>query len=238
MEVADSAIILGTIEVKNNNNIVKMFTHDYGLVSVYLAAGTKKKSARNAVLQPLSICQVVYSKNKKTSIPKLKEANIETPLLNIQMDIYKSTIALFLADFLQMVLPNDQEDGLYDFVCNSIKMFNEIEDGKINYHLSFLLKISKWLGIQPTLNKERNNFFDLKEGLFLTGTPNHPYYLSSSETQILAQFLRCNGSDIGRIKLTGIQRRKLLNSIIKYYTFHVPGFRKPKSLTILEEVFS
>ncbi len=238
MEIADSAIILGTIEVKNNNNIVKMFTQDYGLVSVYLASGTKKKSARNAVLQPLSICQVVYSNNKNTSIPKLKEANIETPLLSIQMDIYKSAIALFLSDFLQMVLPKDQEDGLFDFLCNSIKIFNEIEDGKINYHLTFLLKISKWLGIQPTLNKERNNFFDLKEGLFLIGTPNHPYYLSSAETQIFAQFLRSNWSNIGCIKLTGTQRRKLLNSLIKYYTFHISGFRKPKSLTILEEVFS
>ena len=238
MEIADSAIILGTIEVKNNNNIVKMFTQDYGLVSVYLASGTKKKSARNAVLQPLSICQVVYSNNKNTSIPKLKEANIETPLLSIQMDIYKSAIALFLSDFLQMVLPKDQEDGLFDFLCNSIKIFNEIEDGKINYHLTFLLKISKWLGIQPTLNKERNNFFDLKEGLFLIGTPNHPYYLSSAETQIFAQFLRSNWSNIGCIKLTGTQRRKLLNSLIKYYTFHISGFRKPKSLTILEQVFS
>ena len=84
MEIADSAIILGTIEVKNNNNIVKMFTQDYGLVSVYLASGTKKKSARNAVLQPLSICQVVYFNDKNTSIPKLKEANIETPLLSIK----------------------------------------------------------------------------------------------------------------------------------------------------------
>ena len=238
MEIADSAIILGTIEVKNNNNIVKMFTQDYGLVSVYLASGTKKKSARNAVLQPLSICQVVYSNNKNTSIPKLKEANIETPLLSIQMDIYKSAIALFLSDFLQMVLPKDQEDGLFDFLCNSIKIFNEIEDGKINYHLTFLLKISKWLGIQPTLNKERNNFFDLKEGLFLIGTPNHPYYLSSAETQVFAQFLQSNWSNIGCIKLTGTQRRKLLNSLIKYYTFHISGFRKPKSLTILEEVFS
>ena len=78
----------------------------------------------------------------------------------------------------------------------------------------------------------------MKEGLFLIGTPNHPYYLSSTETQIFAQFLLCNWSNIGCIKLTGIQRRKLLNSLIKYYTFHISGFRKPKSLTILEEVFS
>ena len=98
--------------------------------------------------------------------------------------------------------------------------------------------MSQWLGVQPTLNKDRNNYFDLQEGIFLSGTPNHPYYLSLSETQTLAQFLRQEWTEIGQVKLTGVERRKLLNSIIHYYIYHVPGFKKPKSLTILEEVFS
>lgn len=238
MQVVDKAIILGTIQVKSNNNIVKMFTREHGLQSAYVSAGTKKKAARNAVLQPLSICQVQYNTGKNTTIPSLKEARIELPLLNIQMDIFKSTIALFIADFLSQVLPEDHEEGFYEFVEKAIQIFNEIEEGKSNFHLAFLLKMSQWLGVQPSLNKERNNYFDLKEGVFLSGTPNHPYYLSNSETQTLAQFLQQGWSEIGQLKLTGAERRKLLNSIIHYYIFHVPGFKKPKSLSILEEVFS
>lgn len=238
MQVADTAIILGTIQVKNNNNVVKMYTNRHGLVSAFVTAGTKKKAAKNAVLQPLSICQVQYNITKNASLPKLSEARIELPLLNIQMDILKSTIALFLADFLAQVLPEDHEDGFYEFVENAIQIFNEIEEGKANFHLAFLLKTSQWLGVQPTLNRERNNYFDLKEGVFLPGTPNHPYYLSNSETLTLAQFLQEDWSKIGSIKLSGPERRKLLNSIIHYYLFHVPGFKKPKSLSILEEVFS
>ncbi len=238
MQISDSAIILGTIQVKNNNNVVKMFTRRHGLESVFVSAGTKKKAAKNAVLQPLSICHVEYAISKNSTLPKLKEAKIDVPLLNIQMDIFKSTIALFLTDFLAQVLPQDHEEGFYDFVEKAIQIFNEIEEGKSNFHLAFLLKISMWLGVQPTLNNERNNYFDLKEGLFLSGTPNHPYYLSLSETQILAQFLQQEWIEIGQAKLTGAERRKLLNSIIHYYIFHVPGFKKPKSLGILEEVFS
>lgn len=238
MQVVDSAIILGTVQVKSNNNVVKMFTKTHGLQSVYVSAGTKKKAAKNAVLQPLSICQVTYSTGKNSTLPSLKEAKIEEPLLNIQMDIYKSTIALFIADFLTQVLPQDHEEGFYDFVEKSVQIFNEIEDGKANYHLAFIVKISQWLGVQPSLNKDRNNYFDLKEGVFLSGTPNHPYYLSASETQTLAQFLRQEWSKIGQVKITGQERRKLLNSIIHYFIFHVPGFKKPKSLSILEEVFN
>jgi len=94
MQVVDSAIILGTVQVKSNNNVVKMFTRAHGLQSAYVSAGTKKKAAKNAVLQPLSICQVQYSTGKNMSLPNLKEARIEVPTLNIQMDIFKSTIAL------------------------------------------------------------------------------------------------------------------------------------------------
>lgn len=238
MQVVDTAIILGTVQVKSNNNVVKMFTKTHGLQSVYVSAGTKKKSAKNAVLQPLSICQVTYSTGKNSTLANLKEAKIEEPLLNIQMDIYKGTIALFIADFLSQILPQDHEQGFYEFTQKAIQIFNEIEDGKANFHLAFLIKISQWLGVQPTLNSERNNYFDLKEGLFLAGTPNHPHYLTVTETQTIGQLLSQEWAEIGQVKISSAQRRKLLNSLIQYYIFHVPGFKKPKSLTILEEVFN
>jgi len=237
MQSIDSAIILGKNQVKNNNHVVKIFTKSSGIKTVFVSTETKKKSVKNAVLQPLSICQIKYFKPKSSNLLKLQEARIEVPLLNIQVDVFKSTIGLFIADFLSQVLPQDSEDGLYNFIENSIKIFNEIEAGKSNYHLLFLIKISKWLGIQPTLNKTGNNFFDLKEGIFLYQKPLHPYYLSNEETNIIAQLIVIEWSEIGKLKLKGITRRKLLNSIIHYYIFHIPGFKKPKALTILEEVF-
>ena len=237
MQIIDSAIILGSIQVKDNNNIVKMLTKSNGLQSAYLTVTVKKKSAKSAVLQPLSICQVKYSKNKNSSIPSLKEANIEVPLLNIQMDIFKSTVALFIADFLSEVLPQDVEDNFFDFIKNSIQIFNEVVDGMSNYHLVFLMKLTRWLGIKPSLNKDFNCYFDLKEGEFMIQQPNHPYYLSIEESKIIKRFLLVEWCNLEEIKLNRKKRRKLLNSIIHYYIFHVPGFKKPKALTILEEVF-
>ena len=238
MEEIDSAIVIGTIQVKNNNSIVKMFTKSNGLFSVYLLAGSKKKSVKNAVVQPLTICNIRYLKNKKSALPSLKEARIDIPLLDIQTDVFKSTIALFIADFLDQVLSEDHEEKFYKFIENALRIFNEIKLGKLNYHLAFLIKISKWLGVHPTVNKEDNNYFDLKEGVFLSKPPNHPHYFSFTETQILAQFLKRDWTEIGELKLTGLERRKLLNGLVNYYIFHVPGFKKPKSLSVLEEVFN
>jgi len=237
MQIVDDAIILGKNQVKNNNHVVKVFTRNYGLQSVYVSAQKKKKSAKSAVLQPLSLCQIRFTKTKNSSLPILQEAKIEVPLLNIQMDVYKSTIALFTADFLTQVLPENTEEGFYDFIKNSIEMFNEMEDGKSNYHLVLLLKISKWLGIQPSKGNEINNFFDIKEATFSGIKPNHPHYLSIEETKIIHEILSTEWNEIQKIKITSIMRRKILNSIIHYYIFHIPGFKKPRALTILEEVF-
>lgn len=238
MQIVDSAIIIATIPVKSNNNIVKMLTKSNGLQMAYVSSGTKRKTVKSAVIQPLSICQVRYVKNKNSSLPSLKEARIETPLLNIQIDIVKSTIALFIADFLNQALPEDNEEIFYEFIVNALKIFNEMEEGKSNYHLAFLLKMTKWLGIQPSLKKECNNYFDQKEGIFLTEVPNHPYYLSLKETQTLVRFLSCHWTEIGLLKLSALERKSLLHGITNYYIFHVPGFKKPRSLNVLEEVFN
>lgn len=238
MQIIDSAIIVATIPVKNNSNIVKMLTKSNGLQLVYLSSGLKKNSVKSAVLQPLSICMVRYVKNKNSSLPNLKEAKIESPLLNIQLDIFKSTIALFIADFLNQSLPEDHEEGFYEFVENALKIFNEMELGILNFHLSFLLKIGRWFGVQPTLKNKNNNYFDLKEGIFLLQVPNHPSYLSLQETQIFVQILSCEWTEIGVLKLSALERRSVLNGIINYYIFQVPGFKRPKSLNVLEEVFN
>ena len=129
------------------------------------------------------------------------------------------------------------DDDLLKDHKRTLEMFNEMEDGKSNYHLVLLLKISKWLGIQPSKGNEINNFFDIKEATFSGIKPNHPHYLSIEETKIIHEILSTEWNEIQKIKITSIMRRKILNSIIHYYIFHIPGFKKPKALSILEEVF-
>jgi DNA repair protein RecO (recombination protein O) len=36
----------------------------------------------------------------------------------------------------------------------------------------------------------------------------------------------------------GKERQQLLKIILDYYSFHLDGFKKPKSLEVLKEVFS
>ncbi|MBL55838.1 MAG: DNA repair protein RecO [Flavobacteriales bacterium] len=238
MHIVDSAIIIRTFPVKSNQNVVKLLTRSHGIQTAYLSAGTKKKSVKNAVLQPLSLCQVTLKKNKNSSLLNLKEARIDIPFINIQLDIVKSTIVLFLADFLDHVLLEDHEEVGFDFLQKALQILNEIELGKSVYHLAFLVKMMQWLGIQPSLKKDKNHYLNIKEGVFESSSPNHPYYFSKSETQLFAYFVQSEWTQLSEVRLTKEERGSFLNNIILYYTFHIPGFKKPQSLSILEEVFS
>jgi len=238
MQDSDKAIVLGSISIKENANVVKVYTKNHGTLSLYLSPTTKKSAAKNAVLQPLSLCEIVFTSNKRSTLLTLKEAKITTPLFGIQGNIFKNTIALFIADVLSKVIPEETDENLYNFVENAILLFDELEDGISNFHIAFLLRLTKWLGFYPHFHDEAFTNLDLKEGLFIKGRPNHPHYLSFEETQIIALFLRTTWEDLNSIQLQGKTRRILLGAIINYYTLHIPSFKEPKSLSILEEVFN
>jgi hypothetical protein len=42
---------------------------------------------------------------------------------------------------------------------------------------------------------------------------------------------------LGELRLTGEERADLLERILKYYRFHLPGIRQMRSLQVLKEIF-
>ena len=51
-------------------------------------------------------------------------------------------------------------------------------------------------------------------------------------------FLGINFDAINNIKMNKTNRQELLKSLVLYFELHLQGFRKPKSLAVLNEVFS
>ena len=55
--------------------------------------------------------------------------------------------------------------------------------------------------------------------------------------QFFKSFLGINFDAINTIKMRKNNRQELLQSLVLYYELHLQGFRKPKSLAVLNEVF-
>lgn len=97
------------------------------------------------------------------------------------------------------------------------------------------MQLSQYLGIKPNLSG-KNSVFNLKTGAF----ENHissKYSASKKNTELLIHLLNSNYEKVKELKINASQRHDFLSMFLTYFELHLEGFKKPKSLEILNTVF-
>ena len=100
-----------------------------------------------------------------------------------------------------------------------------------------MLRLTKYLGFYPDESHSKESFFDLMEGQF-TDIANTDHGLTGQNLVNFKSLLGINFDTIHTVRMNKTDRRELLQSIILYYELHLQGFRRPKSLAVLNEVFN
>ena len=233
------AIILGYINYSETSIILKAYTKDFGFKSFIIRGirTKKKKKITLGQLQPLTILDIEFNNTKNNKLSYLKTIKVIEPFSSINNDIIKLNICLFLAEFLSKTLKIDLKNiQLFEFIKQSLLWFDNSEKAP-NFHLLFILKLSDYLGIMPKYSSDESLFFDIENGIF-TNTPLGKKYVKGQVVDDLQNILGIK-FDYNNKVLTNINQRKdMLNFLILYYEFHVSGFKRPKSVDILNEVFS
>ena len=99
------------------------------------------------------------------------------------------------------------------------------------------MRLTKYLGFYPDHSNIDADSFDLAEGEF-TDTPSLNPILVGDNLAHFKSLLGINFDAIQTVKMMKAERQALLTSVVLYFELHLQGFRKPKSLAILNEVFS
>lgn len=232
-------IILGYINYSETSIILKAYTKDFGFKSFIIRGIRTKKKKKIALgqLQPLTILDIEFNNSKNDRLSYLKSIKIIEPFISINTEILKMNICLFLSEFLSKVLKIDLTNkDLYTFIKQSLLWFDNSENIS-NFHLLFIIRLTKYLGIMPKYSKEQFSFFDIENGIF-TNTPLSKNYIEGRVVDNLYSILGTK-FDYNNSVLSNVnQRRNMLNFLISYYEYHIPGFKKPKSIGILNELFS
>lgn len=191
-------------------------------------------------LQPFSIISVDAEMRQKYPIQQIKEVKPEQPHTNILFDPYKNMMALFLAEVLSHVLhTNEKDNRLFAFLNYSIHYLDLAEKGIANFHITFLIKLTRFLGFFPDLksNNRATDFYDLRQATFVSEKPLHNHFLASQETNILLQISRINFRNMHQFKFNRQERMLLLEKILFYYKLHISDLGEIHSLAVLKEVF-
>ena len=231
-------IVFKTTDYGESSVIVQVFTEKFGLQS-YIINGVKKPKAKISrnMLQPLHLLDmVVYHKNTG-SVQRISELKNSPQLQSIPYDVIKSSIAIFLNEVVyKAVRQQSPDENLFDFVFNAIEWLDHRQDGFANFHLLFLVRLSRYLGFYPEQTSVDADYFDMKNGIFCRYKPEGLYYLSPPHTQNFRALLLTNFEHLGNLKFTNDERRYLLQKLLEFYTLHVEGFGNIRSHEVLEEV--
>jgi len=238
MIINTKAIVISSIKYGDHHLIVKCFTEQEGAKS-YLLRGilsSKKKKIKAAYFQPLTQLNIVVNHKNNQTLHTIKEVEINNHYTSLSVDIYKQSIVLFLSEVLNYSIQEEEESlPLYKYLELA---FSWLDSNKSisNFHLVFLLNLTKYLGFYPELNNSSFNYFDLTEGSFTNHLPKFNF-IKGDDLIEFRKLLGINFDAIETIKFNSKSRQQVLSILIQYYELHLNGFRKPKSLEVLKALF-
>ncbi len=239
MIATTTGIILHSFKYGETSIIARIYSSDLGLQS-YLVPGVRKSKARirQNLFQPLTIVNMVVYHKEKGGLQRIKEISCPTPFSTIPYNISKSSIALFLAEMLtHSIKSHESNPALFAYIHNAIRQL-DLTDGRVaDFHLVFLLQLTRFLGFQPRDNYDSLHcYFNLREGTFQREPGHREECLDQNLSQCFFRAANTGLHEADQLLIPKEQRKTLLDKTIDYYRFHLEGLGEVKSHHILEMV--
>ena len=234
-------IVLHQLKYSDTGIVGQFYTRKFGRLSCLIRGMRNKKSGKhNVFFQPMSILDMVFYHKESREMQLMKEFSVSYSPSDIYSNVKKSSVAIFLGEVLTYVLREENaNEDLFDFLEDSVIYFDSCNEGFANFHLAFMAGLSSYLGFEPGKGTTHNKtYFDLLNGIFTSYPPDHGNYADTGISNILASLFSSSYEKTRNIMLNGSLRNDVLETLVRYYSLHLPGLRKIKSLEVLKEVFS
>ena len=213
-------IVLNYIKYGDTSIICKIYTEQFALQS-YIINGIRNSKSKNiGLFQPLNILDLVVYHKKTSGLQRIKESKLDYAYKTLHLDMKKISVCFFLSEFLNRISQNDddQKDN-FDFIKNSLIVFDRLEENYSNFHIQFLIKLSKYFGIDIGNSKHLTGE-NVKDdiNLFVDACINNSYEV--------------------KIKSNNILRNNVINLIIEHYSRNLDININLNSTNILKEIFN
>jgi DNA repair protein RecO (recombination protein O) len=213
-------IVLRTTPYSDTSVVAQIFTEKFG-IQAYLINGVKRAKSKIPanILQPLHLLEMVVYYKQNTQLQRVAEARALPVFSSIPYHLLKNTIAQFLNEVLYKSIRAQQADpALFEFLFSAIAWFDEFDGEVVNFHLIFLMKLSRFLGFSPReMENSSQKYFDLQAGHFTSVMPEHPYFVDNQDGLLLLQLFNVRFADTDSLKFSNTQRRQLLDKILIFY---------------------
>ena len=234
------AIVLHAIKYGETRLIVDMFTKVFGRQAFIVSIPkTPKGKVKKQFFQPLTILEIETDIRPRQQLQKLHDVRLAAPFASIPFEPDKLAISLFVAEFLYYALRSEQRNELlYEYLENSIVWLDGQQSSFANFHLVFLLRLTRFLGFYPNLDDYKDgDYFDLRESVFMPMPPVHRDFLHPEEAQKVQLMMRMYFPTMHLFRMSHQERNRLLEVSLKYYRLHLPDFPEMKSIEVLQALY-
>ena len=242
------AIVLHSIRYGDSRLIVDMFTRKYGRLSFIVSVGRGGRSSmKKQYFQPLTLLAIEADVRPQQQLQHLRGVELLSPSQSLLSEPGKLSIALFIAEFLYYALRGEQQDSrMFDYINSSLMWLDRCQNHYANFHLVFLMRLSRFLGFFPNLSTHDHHstslaspllYFDLRAATFCIEPPPHHDYLMPEEASHIRPLMRMDFATMHLFCLSRVERARLLEVIIRYYRIHLPAFPELRSLSVLHEIY-
>lgn len=240
MQKKTRAVVLYTTKYNDSSLIVHAFTREDGRMAFWLRIPkTHKAKVKNVLFQPLSLLDLDIETSSKGTLSYIRDVQAVFPFSSIPFDPVKLSVALFLSEYLSKVLKEESENQpLFAYLEHSIQWLDMVEDVPANFHLVFLMRLSRFLGLFPNLEEyHEGDFFDMQNGCFVSAQPFHSQFVKGAEAKHILTLMRMNYDTMHVFKMNRQERNEILDMLLRYYAIHIPGVSDLKSMAVLKELF-
>jgi len=239
MEVTTDGIVLRRLPYTGSSVILSVYTRKFGQVA-FMARGMSRKGGAmsRAAASPLSRVEVICSFRENRDMQTMRGLRLNPDATFYDGHPQKAAVAMFLAEVLYKTLREEAPDeDLFDFIDEAVAYFAR-EAFTTDFHLIFLMHLTRYFGFFPSGTQgPETPRFDLAEGIFTFRNSTEGRVLDTERSVCLHNLSKTYFGEKPE-GVNNVQRRRLLNDLLTYYSHHLEGMGKINSLSVLTEVFS
>lgn len=234
----EQGIIFRSNRYGESSVILDIFSPEQGIKS-YIFSGVHLKSGKSkaSLVQLLNRIQFVYyEKSQRESLWRIKEMAPAHVYVRLPFDVHRISIGFFLLEICRKAFQqNDENASLFLFLTQYLERLDSEEIELSNFHLYFLIDLSRLLGFGITDNySSQQNHFNLASGTFQGPEGISSLLMDRDSSKYLHELLSRNRKVICSREL----KNRLLNYLVDFYRYHLSDFGKIKSLEVLQSLYS
>ena len=241
MDIKTKAIVLRSLKYGESSLIVDLLTESQGRLSfmVHVSKSPKAKF-RTFLFQPMTILEINFRYRERAGLQHLTDVRIATSLYGVASNPVKTTVMLFLAEFLYYVTRDEQLNSpLFVYIESSLLWYDSAKTDYANFHLVFMMRLSRFVGFFPNLDDYvPGEYFDLREGRFTAVAPLHKNFLQPAEASVINTLMRMNYESMHLFRMNHDDRNHITETILVYYRLHVPSMPELHSFEVLKTMFA